>query len=334
MVTIRLVWVHRIILSDPSQRQHLCEINPPYRSVASGVNLEPIAIVRTDSNQRSKRRNWHIISCWAMSAVCRPWCRDCLSTSFKSQVSHNISVRPFLPTMTQRPGLVYLQTAVPYFAVPSIATYCILSLLQWQVKVQGIPIPFTIPAWGLIALSIPARPIIYVLSQYYSSWVNKRAAASHGAILAPDVQESTFTIVSKFIQSVRNGYPGEWNAWSWFPTLTISCHIGENFLEWSKQYGNVFYIRFYTNKVASISVISAYFFSALNNNNYLKMVTNEPEHIKVWNPLNFQRKPTNTNCLNNEIPLQAILATKFDSFMKGGSIIVFERIQGVLIFLK
>lgn len=101
------------------------------------------------------------------------------------------------------PGIAYLLRVIPHFALPSIATYLALNFLQSRQL-----LPFHVPPLAIGATSILARPIIFYASKILSQWTDKRAARAHGAIVAPYVQESVFTIIGEIVESVRNGYPG------------------------------------------------------------------------------------------------------------------------------
>jgi hypothetical protein len=100
-----------------------------------------------------------------------------------------------------QPGLAHLLGFLPNFIVPSATVYLSLRLLQEQLNLD-------IPSSLVIGSTVLARPFLFILTRYYNIWANKRAAIANGAVLAPEVQESTFSIISALTNSIRNGYPG------------------------------------------------------------------------------------------------------------------------------
>ncbi|KDR74320.1 hypothetical protein GALMADRAFT_250135 [Galerina marginata CBS 339.88] len=133
------------------------------------------------------------------------------------------------------PGAVYLSRLAPHFAIPSAATYVALKLLQQKQD-------FAIPFWLVICITVLARPAIFVVNQVYSGWSDKRAAAANGAVLAPYVRESPFSIISSIVEGVRSGYP---------------AHV---FFRWSEEYGNVYQLNIMTSTI---------------------LHTTEPDHVKA-----------------------------------------------------
>ena len=100
-----------------------------------------------------------------------------------------------------QPGVAHLLGSLPNFIVPSATVYLSLRLLQERLSLS-------IPSSLLIASTVLARPFLFVLNRYYIIWANRRAAIANGAVLAPEVQESTFSIISALTNSIKNGYPG------------------------------------------------------------------------------------------------------------------------------
>lgn len=101
------------------------------------------------------------------------------------------------------PGITYLLGVIPHFAFPSIATYVAFKFIQARQI-----LPFHVPHLVVYAAAVLARPIVFYTSKSYSIWANKRAAKAHGAVVAPYVQESVFSIMGDIVESVKNGYPG------------------------------------------------------------------------------------------------------------------------------
>ncbi|KAF8960254.1 cytochrome P450 monooxygenase pc-2 [Flammula alnicola] len=134
------------------------------------------------------------------------------------------------------PGLAYLLRLVPYFVIPSATVFALLRLSQqYQTAVS-------IPSWFAVTATILAWPALVFFNIYYTKLANKRAAAAHGAILAPLVPESVFSVLPKLVEGSENG-------------LT-----GDLLYRWSRKYGNAYQVNLPTTTT---------------------MVTLEPHHIKA-----------------------------------------------------
>ncbi|PPQ84613.1 hypothetical protein CVT25_015710 [Psilocybe cyanescens] len=132
------------------------------------------------------------------------------------------------------PGLVYLLRNLPYFAIPSAVTYASVKVLLHQTNIS-------LSTLVVVLFSLLARPILFLCNIYYSEWADKRAAAAHGAVIAPKVDDPLLSIVSKMAESFRGGYPAD------------------IYLQWAKKYGNTY--RF--------NLLNTKFISTL-----------EPDHVK------------------------------------------------------
>lgn len=104
--------------------------------------------------------------------------------------------------MKPSPGLRYLLESFPHFALPSGVVYLSLKILQQQ---TGLDIPF----WFIIFLTLFAKPILFFPSKFFSKWRDQRATTANGAVMAPSVSESPLAVISKLVESIKNGYPGE-----------------------------------------------------------------------------------------------------------------------------
>ena len=104
------------------------------------------------------------------------------------------------------PGPRYLLCTVPSFAVPSTIVYACLTLAKEHLSLA-------IPPWFTVVTSLLARPVIFIFSRYYSRFADSRDAAANNAVVAPQVQESALSIISKMFQSFKEGYPGAFRNW-------------------------------------------------------------------------------------------------------------------------
>lgn len=98
------------------------------------------------------------------------------------------------------PGPAYLLRLIPYFVFPSAVTYAFLKLLQ-----SHIALP--LPSWLIISVSILSRPILLLIQTKSSNWMDRKAAAACGAVLAPFMEESPLDVISEFVAAF-DGYPG------------------------------------------------------------------------------------------------------------------------------
>ncbi|KDR66459.1 hypothetical protein GALMADRAFT_259238 [Galerina marginata CBS 339.88] len=117
------------------------------------------------------------------------------------------------------PGADYLLRLFPRLAIPSGIAYVSLKLLQQR---QGLEIP----QWLIIVIAVLARPALFIFGLFYSRWKDERAAAAHGAVIPPRVQQSPSSIMADLIDGIRSGYPANF------------------FWRWSNAYGNVYRIEF------------------------------------------------------------------------------------------
>ena len=99
------------------------------------------------------------------------------------------------------PGPPYLLRSFPHFAVPSIIVYTCLTLAKKYLSVA-------VPTWLTVSAVILARPAIFFFNRYFKRFSDGRDAAANNAVLAPYVQGSVFSIISKITESVTKGYPG------------------------------------------------------------------------------------------------------------------------------
>ena len=140
-----------------------------------------------------------------------------------------------------QPGPAHLLGFLPNFIVPSATVYLSLRILQERLH---LVIPFSL----VIASTILARPFLFIFTRYYTTWANNRAATANGAVLAPEVQESTFSIISALTDSFRDGYAGAVEAYSMGRLNLTSSFSGEVMLDWLYRYGPVVRFNVFDNK--------------------------------------------------------------------------------------
>lgn len=107
----------------------------------------------------------------------------------------------FVLTMQLPPGPLHILRGFPYFAVPSTIVYTCLTLAKKHLSLA-------VPTWLMVSGVILARPALIIFSLYYSSFADSRDATANNAVLAPSVQESVFSVISKISKSFMKGYPG------------------------------------------------------------------------------------------------------------------------------
>ena len=99
------------------------------------------------------------------------------------------------------PGPSYILRGLPYFAIPSTIVYACLTLAKEHLDLA-------VPTWLKVFAVILARPAIFIFNRHYSRFVDRRDAAANNAIVAPYVQQSALSIISKISESFKRGYPG------------------------------------------------------------------------------------------------------------------------------
>ncbi|KAF4616096.1 hypothetical protein D9613_011395 [Agrocybe pediades] len=122
----------------------------------------------------------------------------------------------------------YFLSLIPFFLVPSAATYLGLRLLH---EVQPTVFP-SAHSWVAIVACIFARPAFFFLQWYYTKWIVDRwEARKHGAVLPPHIKETAVGIIPELISSTRVGYPGNM------------------IYQWGKIYGNTYQFSLLTNRI-------------------------------------------------------------------------------------
>lgn len=99
------------------------------------------------------------------------------------------------------PGPAYLCRLAPRVFLSSAIVYLSFRLLVWQYDC-------VVPTWLIVTLSALAKPFLFLGTKYFKRIRDARAARFLGAVLPPFVQESPLAIISKIVESTRNGYPG------------------------------------------------------------------------------------------------------------------------------
>ena len=202
------------------------------------------------------------------------------------------------------PGPLYLLQNFPSFAIPSIIVYTCLTLSKKHLNID-------IPTWLTVFTVLLARPAFSIFNRYHSRFADSRNAAANNAVLAPRVRESAFSIISKMVNNLKNGYPGTFQ-WSWKKKYSKPYNyiflVGDSTRGWANKYGNVFQLGLLTNnRVRLLSLILEHEIRAS-----LQVVTIEPLHIKV-----LQSSRLRFWLWHSGLPSKAILTTQFDAFEKG-----------------
>ena len=142
------------------------------------------------------------------------------------------------------PGPLYLLCNFPYFAIPSTIVYGCLILAEKHLNLD-------IPTWLAVFTVLLARPAIFVFNRYYSRFADSRHAAANNAVVAPRVQESAFSILSKIANNLKEGYPGTLWFFVEFKSLSKPYNyvflVAESTQDWANEYGNVFQLELLTN---------------------------------------------------------------------------------------
>ncbi|KAJ7466234.1 cytochrome P450 monooxygenase pc-3 [Mycena galericulata] len=127
--------------------------------------------------------------------------------------------RTFHPlTMVVPPGILYLSRTLPVLALPSVATYVILSRMPQLQESQWIP----------VFAAFVAQPVLFWLNIVYTSITTQLDMKRRGAVPIPQIPDrwpGGFTNLALLGRTLNSGYPAE------------------TFLEWFEQYGNTVLVR-------------------------------------------------------------------------------------------
>ena len=104
------------------------------------------------------------------------------------------------------PGLRYLNSLLPFFAIPP----CIVFL---AIRFANVYHGATIPANWTVLATLLARPALSVFQRYYTRYVDRRNAAANNAFILPHVEEKRpnfagLSIMKRLLEDFRHGYPG------------------------------------------------------------------------------------------------------------------------------
>ncbi|KAK7445179.1 Protein kinase alk2 [Stygiomarasmius scandens] len=133
-------------------------------------------------------------------------------------------------------GLFYLvRNILPRLVLPLLLVYGGLKLTDGYFGYRW-------PSWLIVLALFLTHPVYFVVSSLYFSLKHQRQAASRNAVLPPQVQLGSVSIVRAVIESFARGYPGD------------------VYHEWSKTYGNYFDVNIFGES---------------------QIVTFEPDHVKA-----------------------------------------------------
>ncbi|KAK0200214.1 cytochrome P450 [Desarmillaria ectypa] len=140
------------------------------------------------------------------------------------------------------PGFIFLSRSIFFIGIlPCSTLWALRSLL----RASGL----ILPSWVCFVIPLTAQLFFAIVRNYLTSCAVERDATARGAIMVPDVQGSSISILRESLDGFRNGYPDE----------VVQ--------KWSEIYGNTF---------------------AFNSFLEVQMYTTEPEHIKAILATQFQ----------------------------------------------
>lgn len=146
------------------------------------------------------------------------------------------------------PGLLYLLRNLPYFALPPAIVYACLTLAKEHLSL-------VIPTWFAVFAVLLAQPTRFIVNKYYSRVLDSRNAAANNAILAPRVQETALSMISKLSRDAEIGYPGLMLPFCLLSkTNNYALLTAESMLNWTKKYGNIFQLRLLTDNRVRVCI--------------------------------------------------------------------------------
>ncbi|KAJ6509737.1 hypothetical protein DFH09DRAFT_942343 [Mycena vulgaris] len=120
--------------------------------------------------------------------------------------------------MVVPPGILYLSRTLPVIALPSVATYVILSRMP---QLQG-------SQWVPVFAAFLAQPVLFGLNIFYTSITTWMDVKRRGAVPIPQIPDrwpGGFTNLALLGKTLDSGYPAE------------------TFSDWFEQYGNTVLVR-------------------------------------------------------------------------------------------
>lgn len=102
--------------------------------------------------------------------------------------------------MPLSPGLVYLFRRLHFFLLPPIVVYLAFKAGKHYLAIST-------PTWIIVLATLLARPTLTFARNQYTDYKDREAAAALGAVLAPHVPESPFTVAKKALGSIGS-FPG------------------------------------------------------------------------------------------------------------------------------
>ena len=106
--------------------------------------------------------------------------------------------------MVSSPGFQYILGVLPRTILPIVLTYFSLTFAQSNHDLIGYKLK--LPTWLILLIALLVRPVFFIGSIFYSRWSNSRIAANNGAVIAPYVQQSPYSI-QKELTRMMHGYP-------------------------------------------------------------------------------------------------------------------------------
>jgi len=104
------------------------------------------------------------------------------------------------------PGIRYLNSLVPFFAIPP----CIVLL---AIRITNVYLGANISTTLTVLATLLARPALSVFQRYYTRYVDRRNAAANNAFILPHVEEKRpnfagLSIMKLLLEDFKHGYPG------------------------------------------------------------------------------------------------------------------------------
>ncbi|KAJ7036761.1 cytochrome P450 [Mycena alexandri] len=102
------------------------------------------------------------------------------------------------------PGILYISKLLPTFLGPPLAA----CFLKWLYDTY---FNILVPRWLFALLCLTSFPIVFAIKVQFKLYVDRRAAASHGAILPPTVPSSIggIDVIRAAMRDMAKEYPGE-----------------------------------------------------------------------------------------------------------------------------
>ncbi|KAJ7689971.1 cytochrome P450 [Mycena rosella] len=158
--------------------------------------------------------------------------------------------------MAPPPGIIFLSKLLPGVLAPPIGTWFLKWLLDTYLDLHA-------PRWVFAPICLLSFPLVFASRVQYKLWTDRRAAATHGAVLPPRIPSSIpggIDLIRSAMRDMAERYPGE-------PLAILSKKVGYTF-----SLRVLFEDRFFTSEPEHLKIMLATQFNSFEKGEDLRAV--------------------------------------------------------------